>query len=264
MANIKRSEIKGDIANVPGEHSFGEKPQEWIKGKAVPTYESLKYKETKKKVVEMLDSGKYAGLNDSYFWILMHYSEKANKVSYDGLIISHDGMKIINDNLPEERRVKAGCFSMPILSDYQKDTMYMYYQDEETIEFGEISKDNCKNAYPYAMLFKRTYDRVVKDKAKMYGVYSEEEADEFKRKLEEPEEPKKAAKAPDPVPQNQQQPTLDQARRTDDEGTDIYAETQKLYSFEEQKKIMEHYKVEFWYELPFDIVEQYYKGRRKS
>ena len=107
MATIKRSDIKGSIDNVPGDkpvHDFGEKPNEYIKGTAYPTYESLKYKDAKNRVIEMLDSGKFKGLNDSHFWILMHLNSSSAKVSYDGLIISHDGMKIVNDNLPPEKQ----------------------------------------------------------------------------------------------------------------------------------------------------------------
>ncbi len=278
MATIKTKDIKTDLVTVT--HDFGEKPQEYVKSKAYPTYESLKYKEAKKKVIEMLDSGSYKGLKDSHFWILMHLNESSAKVSYDGLIISHDGMKIINDNLPAEKQVKAGCFSMPIMSEYEKDCMYMYYQDEETIEFGEISVKNCKNAYPYAMLFKRTYDRVVKDKAKMYGIYSEEEADEFSRKIDEPEQPKEVKPQPKAQPAAKQvapkaeakpaaapvEQTLAQAQKVNNEGIDIYAETEKMYTFEQRKKIMEHYGKDFWYEMDFELVQKYYQDglRRRS
>ena len=270
MATIKTKDIKTDLDTVT--HDFGEKPQEWIKGAFYPTFQSLKYKEVKKKVIELLDSGKYKGLNDSYFWILMHHNKNAGKVSYDGLIISHDGMKIINDNLPAEKQVKAGCFSMPIQSEYQKECMYMYYQDEETIEFGEISTKNCENAYPYAMLFKRTYDRVVKDKAKLYGVYSEEEADEFSRKVDTDQpvevkpQPKAQPAAKQAAPKAEAKPaaapveqTLAQAQKVDNEGVDIYAETEKMYTFEQRKKIMEHYGKDFWYEMDFDLVQKYYQ-----
>ena len=270
MASIKTKDIKTDIETI--KHNFGEKPQEYVKGQPHNTYQTLKYKETKKRVEEMLDSGIYKGLNDSHFWILMHLNKSSDQVSYDGLIISHDGMKIINDSLPEEKKVKAGCFSMPIMSEYKKDCMYMYYQDEETIEFGEISTENCQNAYPYAMLFKRTYDRVVKDKAKMYGVYSEEEADEFSRKVDEPEQPKtikeqpKAAPAPAKPAAAPVEQTLAQAQKTNNDGVDIYAETEKMYTFEQRKKIMEHYGKDFWYEMDYNLIEKYYQDglRRKG
>jgi hypothetical protein len=57
------------------------------------------------------------------------------------------------------------------------------YNDGELYEVGEASPRNCKNDYPWAMALKRCYDRVVLAKSKLsyYGVYSEVEADEFKR-----------------------------------------------------------------------------------
>ena len=169
-------------------HNFNEKTEEYSArdGKNIPVWQSPKFIETKKKVIEMIDSGKFVGLNDSHFWILMNRT-KSGKMAYTGLIISHDGMKVINDSLPEDKQVKASCFSPPITSEIKKDCMFMYYQDEDTYEFGEISPENCSNAYPYAMLYKRCYDRVVKDKAKMYGVYSESEAEEFKERVDEEE-----------------------------------------------------------------------------
>jgi len=47
--------------------------------------------------------------------------------------------------------------------------------------FGEVTKANCQNAYPWAMAEKRAKDRVTLKFAGLSGeVYSEEEADEFK------------------------------------------------------------------------------------
>lgn len=268
MASIKTKDIKTDIDVT--EHDFGEKAEEFSArdGKKLPVVQLPKYKETKARVIEMLDSGKYKGLNDSHFWILMNRT-KSEKMAYSGLIISHDGMKIINDNLPPENKVKAACFSMPIQSEYKKDCMFMYYQDEDTLEFGEISTENCDNKYPYAMLFKRCYDRVVKDKAKMYGVYSEAEADEFVQRLADPEPEKQAkpkAKAVPPTPATTpapaKQPSLDEAARLNSEGIDVYKETERLYNFEERSKILKHYGKDFWYEMPIDIINQYYEGRK--
>ena len=258
--------------NAAPAHDFGEKTQEWsAKAKAkLAVWQSPKYKDTKAKVIEMLDSGKYKGLTDGHFWILMNQAKVGGHdvMAYTGLIISHDGMKIINDNLPVEKKVKAGCFSIPVMSEYKKDCMYMYYQDEETMEFGEISVDNCKNSYPYAMLYKRCYDRVVKDKAKMYGVYSEAEADEFAQKIgdddEEKEEKKETPKTKAPAQTQKQEAaqTLQQAANLYD-GVDVYAATEKMYSFDTRKAILEHYGKDYWHELDFDLVTRYYEDGKK-
>lgn len=46
--------------------------------------------------------------------------------------------------------------------------------------FGEASPSNNKNAYPFAMAEKRAKDRVVIKLVGLSGIYSEEEADDFK------------------------------------------------------------------------------------
>lgn len=48
--------------------------------------------------------------------------------------------------------------------------------------FGEASPANNKNAYPFAMAEKRAKDRVVIKLVGLSGIYSEEEADDFKPK----------------------------------------------------------------------------------
>jgi len=54
--------------------------------------------------------------------------------------------------------------------------------DREEWSFGEVTKANCQNAYPWAMAEKRAKDRVILKFAGLSGeVYSEEEADEFKQ-----------------------------------------------------------------------------------
>ena len=56
------------------------------------------------------------------------------------------------------------------------------YIDDEVYEVGEFNSTNGKNPYPYAMAYKRCFDRVVLKKSKLAysGIYSEVEADEFK------------------------------------------------------------------------------------
>lgn len=218
-------------------YNFNEKEFEYSKkdGGNIPVIKTPKYIETKQKVIDMLESGIYKGLNESYFWILMNRTG-SGKMAYAGLIISHDGMKIINDNLAADNKVKAGCFSLPIKSEYGDGGMYMYYQDDDTLEFGEVSKTNCLNAYPYAMLHKRTFDRAVKDKAKMYGVYSETEADEFKEKFDE-------------VKENNEESVFDAIRR--------------LYKKDEIDKILEHYNISSLEELELQVALKYVKTRTK-
>lgn len=163
------------------QYDFGEKKEE----NGLPVWQSPKYLQSKEKAIEMLESEQYKDiLKPSDFWILMNTTKTGNKMIYSGLIISHNGCLKINDTLPEDKRFKPECFS--IIEDKYNGGLLGQYIDDELIEYGEVTKTNCKNAYPYAMLLKRTFDRVVLKKSKLayYGVYSDSEADEFKEPAE--------------------------------------------------------------------------------
>lgn len=159
-------------------YNFGEKEVEYdTKTKEeIPVWQSPKYKTSKDKAIEMIESGEY-DLNESDFWILMNRT-KNNKMAYTGLIISHNGCLKINDKL--ENKVNPRCFELD-KEGYNNSLVYTYI-DDDTFEVGEFSSVNGKNDYPYAMAFKRCFDRVVLKKSKLAfsGIYSEVEADEFK------------------------------------------------------------------------------------
>ena len=162
-------------------HNFGERSKEFYKGIEIEVGVSDKYLESRKKACEMIESEKY-GLSDGDFWILKN--KIGNKLYYNGLIISHQGVQKINDHLDDELKFKEEYCSEPTSYEYAgKKGLIMCYRDKRDglLEYGEISEDNCKNDYPYAMLLKRTFDRVVlvKSKLKFYGIYGEDEADEF-------------------------------------------------------------------------------------
>lgn len=177
-----------------GKYNFGEKTTEWSvkQGKEIPVWATPKYSESKKKAVELLDSGKY-GLAESDFWILMNET-KSGKMAYSGLIISHNGCLKINDAL--DSRFMPDCVSED--KDAWGGTLLMRYCSPEqgVYEVGEVSTKNCKNDYPYAMAFKRLFDRVVLKLSKIAyaGIYSETEADEFRDPMIERKEEKKSEK----------------------------------------------------------------------
>lgn len=161
-------------------YNFGEKDTEYYKGKNLEVWKSPKYEASKKKIIEILDSKKY-NLDESDFWILMN-STKTDKMAYTGLIISHNGCLKINDTLEENQKFRPSCVSID-KDGYKGSLVFTYCCDEQGIyEVGEVSPTNCMNAYPYAMAFKRCFDRVVLKISKLayYGVYSDSEADEFK------------------------------------------------------------------------------------
>ena len=172
--------------------SFNEKAMEYSAKhkKELPVYQTPKYLESKSKAMEIINSGKY-GLTEADFWILMN-TTKTEKMAYTGLIISHNGCLKINDCL--ESKFDPTCVTAD-KNGYKDSLVYSYCNREQGIyEIGEVSEDNCSNSYPYAMAFKRLFDRVVLKLSKLAyaGIYGEDEADEFAQRLNvsaEPESP---------------------------------------------------------------------------
>lgn len=167
-------------------YTFGEKSQEYSSKQngSIPVVVSPKYKVAKKKATELINSSKY-NLNESDFWILMNET-KSKKMMYNGLIISHNGCLKINDTLPAEDRFKPECVTIDE-DGYNDSLVFIYCCPEQGIyEVGEVSKSNCKNAYPYAMALKRCMDRVVLKNSKIAyeGIMSESESDEFTKRLD--------------------------------------------------------------------------------
>ena len=169
------------------DYDFGEKLKEYSPkdNEELPVWKTPKYEESKAKAIEMIASGKY-NLSEGDFWILMNRT-KTKKMAYTGLIISHNGCLKIND--ASENKVNPKCFSID--KNGYNESLVFTYVDGDTYEVGEFSSENGKNGYPYAMAFKRCFDRVVLKKSKLAysGIYSEVEADEFKKR-EESEEAK--------------------------------------------------------------------------
>lgn len=173
---------------------FGEKEYEYsLKSRQeIPVIQSAKYRASREKALKTLEDRKY--LKESDFWILMNET-KTGKMVYTGLIISHNACLKINDNLPEKDKFNPDCVSVD-KSGYGNSLVFTYANKEQGLyEVGEASSQNCKNAYPYAMAYKRLFDRVVLKICKLAfdGIYSDSEADEFKERYEEEPQPVTAA-----------------------------------------------------------------------
>ncbi len=180
--------------------SFGEKKSEYSPkhGKELPVWQSPKYVESKAKAEEIIKSGKY-GVQESDFWILMN-ATKTEKMAYTGLIISHNGCLKINDCL--ESKFDPSCVTLD-KEGYRGSLVYSYCNKEQGIyEVGEVSASNCKNEYPYAMAYKRLFDRVVLKLSKLAyaGIYSDSEADEFAQRLDNTGKPDEGGKGEAPQP----------------------------------------------------------------
>lgn len=162
---------------------FNEKKEEYSRkqNKNIEVWQSPKYIEARAKAIELIESKKY-GLSEGDFWILMNET-KSGKMGYTGLIISHNGCLKINDSL--ENKIDPSKFKVET-NGYNNSLTYTYC-DEDVFEVGEVSKENCTNAYPYAMALKRCFDRAVLKKCKLAyaGVYSDSEAEEFAKKEDE-------------------------------------------------------------------------------
>lgn len=175
-------------------YDFGEKEYEKFSGKKIPVIQTSKYLQAKENVISLLESEQYRNvLGQGDFWILMNFNRDKTECYYSGLIISHDALLKVNDTLDEKNKFNEKFCSQPIQCSFKEtEILRMEYRDprDGMFEVGEISVTNCKNEYPFAMLLKRTFDRVVKRKAKLSMVYSDSEAEEFKEPTEEKKEPK--------------------------------------------------------------------------
>ena len=163
-------------------YDFGEKTSKKDKGVEKKILQSKRYQGSKKKAIELIENGKY-GLSEEDFWILEKpYGDYS--IVYNGLIISHAGVQKINDCLPAAQKFNPRCAGEPYQSPYTGGLVITYIDDEIRVS-AEVSKDNCKQKYPYAMLDKRLFDRVVllKSKIAFDGIYSEEESDDFQQDM---------------------------------------------------------------------------------
>lgn len=188
-------------------YKFDEETTTSYKGSKYTCKMSKKYAETKKKATEIINSGKY-DLTENDFWTLKQYINSANEnvCLYNGLIISHNGCLKINDKL--EHPFLSKCCTEPIEFTYFKksgkeikevkgyrqvyseaknayvvideNTKARVNGNEDIYEVGEISTENLMNDYPFAMLLKRLFDRVVLKKSKLafMGIMSEAEIDD--------------------------------------------------------------------------------------
>lgn len=169
---------------------FNEQKEEYStkQGKNIPVFMSDKYKQAKKKAIEILGKNEY-GLSEADFWILMNET-KTGKMQYTGLIISHTGCLKINDELKLELKFNPECVTID-KEGYNETLVYSYINKEQGLyEVGEVSKSNCKNSYPYAMALKRCFDRVVLKNSRLAyeSIYSDSEGADINKEETEKEE----------------------------------------------------------------------------
>lgn len=242
MPTAKSKETKTKTAT----YNFGEKKEENINGKKIPVeFHTPKYNEAKNKATELLNSEKYKGvLEPSDFWILVNTYANKTKAMYSGLIISHDGCLKINDVLEDKLRFKPECMSLD-KEGYNNSLVYSYICPEQGLyEVGEVSKDNCKNDYPYAIALKRCFDRVVLKNSRIAysGIYSDSESDEFLKRTDESE----SVPAEKPKEAPKKTTTKATPKKEQPKGGDLPVQEnqieiiKKLYTAEELVPLMKH------------------------
>lgn len=171
------------------DYNFGENTEEYSpkQRKKIPVWVSPKYTQTREAAIQIIE--KYESLKDSDFWILMNET-KSGKMGYTGLIISHNGCLKINDELAADMKFKPEYLELD-KEGYGGSLVFSYNCPEQGLyEVGEVSQGNCRNSYPYAMAYKRLFDRVVLKNSRLAyaGVYSDSEADEFKEPDKSPDD----------------------------------------------------------------------------
>ena len=169
---------------------FNEQKEEYStkKGENLPVWQTEKYKSAKKKAIELINKEEY-GLTEADFWILMNET-KTGKMQYTGLIISHTGCLKINEKLEENKRFNPESIIVD-KEGYDNTLVYTYInKDQGLYEVGEVSKNNCKNSYPYAMALKRCFDRVVLKNSRLAyeSIYSDSEGADINKENQEKED----------------------------------------------------------------------------
>ena len=220
-------------------YTFGEKTEEYDARtrKKIPVWKTPKYEESKRKAIENIESGKY-GIEESDFWILMN-ATKTGKMAYTGLIISHNGCLKINDKL--ESKFDPASVSVD-KEGYNNSLVYQYCNPEQGLyEVGEVSNDNLKNNYPYAMAYKRLFDRVVLKLSKLAysGIYSDSESDEFAQRMETPinTEPVKGTDLPAYIPKKATKAQLKQIQEAAGGDIDLVKEVLAMFGYQSGKDV---------------------------
>jgi len=160
---------------------FEEKEKEKLKGEELKVIKTPTYLEQREDAIRLLQKDGYRGiLRESDFWILKTYPK--GYCCYTGLLIKHKGLVKINMLiLPAEDKFDPKFVKEISTMNIDGKTTYVReYNDEKKIfETAEINSSNLKNdSYPITMLNNRLFDRVVKIKAGLFGIYSENEISE--------------------------------------------------------------------------------------
>lgn len=146
---------------------------------------SPKYEQAEKKINPLIQKGILSPC-DCY---ISHKTMNGVDV-FESLIISHDGCrKIAASELLEGKRIDPkGFASRETTVGYDVNNrpiicVLYEYRDDAVFANGESTEQNNSFGYPYAMAYKRCYDRAVLEKSGLseLGIHSKEESEDFKK-----------------------------------------------------------------------------------
>ena len=168
---------------------FGELDKEKGKKGDIPVFRTPKYEESRAKAISIIEQ--YDDITEGDFWILKRENKAGTCMVYSGLIISHNGCLKLND--VSEDKFDPNYVHVDkegYVTGTTGRSLVVTYKAPDLFEVGEVNAANCKNDYPYAMAYKRCFDRVVLKKTKLAyaGIYSDSEAEEFKEPELTPEQ----------------------------------------------------------------------------
>ena len=140
------------------------KDKEWSsKARAeVPVKAIGKFLDGEQQATDLIKDGRY-GLSADDFWILKTSSKDNSVIYYTAVCMTHTGCMKVNDYLSSEQRFDPSCVEGPFDDGYADGLILFYKSPNQGIwEVAEVSSNNLPNGtYPYAMLTKRLFDRVV-------------------------------------------------------------------------------------------------------
>lgn len=182
---------------------FGEMTEE----NGVPVFLMPSYIEARNAAIILIEKHSEYGLLDSDFWIQKTISSDRSSIYYKTLILSHNGVRKINAGLPAEkqfnpyyllkpetRNPETGTGEINLVKVGENSYTLTYFACPDAKHSGQqlymVAEINPYNmtmpSYPFAILQKRLFDRVVLDNSGLAfgGIYGEDEAESFSKNAE--------------------------------------------------------------------------------
>ena len=182
---------------------FGEMKEE----NGIPVFFLPSYVEARNSAMSLIENHKEYRLAESDFWIQKTLSSDRTSIFYKTLVLSHNGVRKINAGLPAEkqfnpyyllkpqsRNPETGTGEINLVKTAENSFTLTYFATPDATHSGQqlymVAEINPYNlsmpSYPFAILQKRLFDRVVLDLSGLAygGIYGEDEAESFAKNAE--------------------------------------------------------------------------------